>query len=656
MRLLLALIPVWSLGAQSTPLLVSPSERGVVLRWVWDEGPRPSGYLVERRAVGGSWTRLTTLPVTRVRDRNAARDRVGDQFDRYAGLLFPEDPRAEQSDPETFRGMLLLAADLEPGVAQVLGLRYDDAAATPGSTYEYRLLALTESGERVVATSGAVVAGGYRPAPAPESLTAAAGTRGVALRWTQSPRFSAYHVYRGARRDGGDARRINDAPVVVFTRDGSPLEVSTSFYTDTTAALDETVFYWVAGSDAFGRISGRSLPAAFVARPVIMVAPPMGIQSRVQGDTVIVTWRTPADSAVTSFQVWRAARDTGPFVKVGQPLRAPAQELRDAGRPARRLWWYRVTALDRAGRESGPSVVALAEVPDLTPPAVPESLSAVADTGKLSLRWRRSSASDLRGYRVYRSNAAGGTFGLLSLQPQRAPAFTDAVPVRADHPFYYRVTAVDSAFNESAPSAVVAVRPPDVTPPSAPRIAMVRPLDGALAIAWLPNPEADVVAYRVRVRVRGDAAWQEQSMATPAGTLADTIPGLAPGRAHEVTLVAVDDAGNRSVAAPVVLGTPVRRRAPDAPELRRVAYERSAGGAVVEWTRAGAGASRVLVLRREGAGPWRPVAELAPTAARFVDRTTRAGRRYEYRLQVRDAFGNASESKPRRVTLPEPSR
>ena len=171
-----------AVAQDETPFLVAPAERGIVLRWVWDDGPRPAGYFVERRQGSNpAWTRLTARPITRSRDRAFAREQLGARFDRYSGLLFPEDPRAERADPETFHGMLLLSADVEPGVARVLGLRYDDTEATTGVVYQYRLIALTASGERVVATSGAVGAGGYRPGLGPTSIAAPTAPRGAAL-------------------------------------------------------------------------------------------------------------------------------------------------------------------------------------------------------------------------------------------------------------------------------------------------------------------------------------------------------------------------------------------------------------------------------------------------------------------------------------------
>jgi fibronectin type 3 domain-containing protein len=653
--LVVSAIAAAQVTAQETPFLVAPAERGVVLRWVWDEGPRPAGYFVERRqGAGGQWLRLTPRPLTRSRDRAFAQRELGAQYDRYAGLLFPEDPRAERSDPETFRSLLLLSADVEPGVARVLGLRYDDVEAASGTVYQYRLIGLTASGERQLAASDAVVAGGYRQGRGPASLTAVPAPRGAALRWAPMTQFSAYHVYRALRREGSDARRLNDVPVILFTRDegeGAAIEASAIFFTDTAPARD-TAFYSIAGIDAFGRVSQRSTPAMFVFRPVVTLTAPVLVQSRVNRDTVIVTWQPPGDAGITAYQVWRAASDTGPFLRIGQALPASQREYRDPGRPSRRLNWYRVTAMYGPGRESDPSTLALAEVPDLTPPEVPDSIRSSADTGRISLSWRPVAASDLRGYRVYRSSVINGAFALLSSMPQRSARFVDTIRVKADHPFYYRVTALDSAFNESAPSAVTVVRPPDVTPPSAPRIAQVRALAGAIALSWMPNPEPDLAGYRVRYRIKGETTWRDAGTALPPTAKGDTIGGLAAGRSYELTVVAIDDAGNTSPPAASVEKS-LRRVELERPDLRRVAVAERAGrkSVVISWS-AAADVVEVIILRREPDQPLLPIASPPKSAREYVDTTVRPGRRYEYVVRARDAFGNASESRLRQVEIP----
>ncbi|MDH5235327.1 MAG: hypothetical protein OEW77_10230, partial [Gemmatimonadota bacterium] len=290
-------------GAQEpVTLLAASAERGVVLRWAWGDGERPIGWLVDRRAAGSGWLRLTPQPVTRVRDRAVARARLGERFARFEGILFSDDPRAELADPESYRSLQLLSADVDPDVARLLGLRYDDSSATTGVRYEYRLVVLVGGAERVAATSGMVEAGRYTPPAAPDSLRVAQGRRGLSLRWSPRGAFTAYHVYRGTRADGRDATRLNATPVVVFLNDdGVPTEAAATFFTDTTVRAD-TAYYQVAGIDAFGRVSRRSPALAGIVRDLMAPGAPTVHQARVAADTVLLTWDAPSDADLAGFQ------------------------------------------------------------------------------------------------------------------------------------------------------------------------------------------------------------------------------------------------------------------------------------------------------------------------------------------------------------------
>lgn len=639
-----------------TPFLVAPAERGVVLRWAWPEGERPLGYHLERREAGGSWTRITGQPVSRIRDRAQARARLGDAFSRYQPLLFPADPMDELRDPASYRSMLLLLADIEPAVAVVLGLRYDDSDARAGASYQYRLIALTRRGETQVAAGGPVVAGAFRGILPPDSARARQQADGIALRWSTAGSFSAYQVFRrrGAR---GDWQRLSAVPVIVFSdENGAGTEASAQFYRDTTAAVGDTLAYAVAGIDPFGRLSDRSLPAVLVVRDVIPPAPPSQVSARVRGDSIVIAWVTSPDPQTATYQVWRSASRDGAFEPLGPPAPAGLREARDPGRPAGRLWWYYVTARDAAGNESPPSFMAVAEVPDLSPPEVPDSVRGSGRTGRLDLTWARAAAPDLRGYRVYRSLTPDGDFALLNQTPTPAPRFSDSVSVGADHPFYYRVTAVDSAFNESPPSAVLAVRPPDVTPPSAPQVASVAPGEALVVVAWTPNPEPDVAWYRVRYRIRGTGAgsWIERPDSVAAGHARDTIPGLRPGELVEVSLVAIDDAGNRSELARPVVARAFKRQSPKPVEITRARF-RGADAVVIEWGSPPAEVARLVVLRRRlPDSTWVEAGASAPVARRFVD-VVPAGwtGMLEYRLNALDRFGNAAGSRSRKVERSE---
>jgi fibronectin type 3 domain-containing protein len=105
---------------------------------------------------------------------------------------------------------------------------------------------------------------------------------------------------------------------------------------------------------------------------------------------------------------------------------------------------------------------------DTFPPAPPQGLVAAVLPGSTSgtvlvdLSWSINLETDLAGYHVYRSEQEGTRGQLLNADLLPTPAIRDT-SVEPGHRYWYTVTAVDRAGNESAPSAPLAV---DVTQPS----------------------------------------------------------------------------------------------------------------------------------------------------------------------------------------------
>src|SRR5260370_1296673 len=73
--------------------------------------------------------------------------------------------------------------------------------------------------------------------------------------------------------------------------------------------------------------------------------------------------------------------------------------------------------------------------------------------------WRQSEAPDLAGYMVYRRGAATGEFVRLTAKPIATTSYVDTT-VASGQAYDYRVTAIDQAGNESAPSTEVHVAVP----------------------------------------------------------------------------------------------------------------------------------------------------------------------------------------------------
>lgn len=88
---------------------------------------------------------------------------------------------------------------------------------------------------------------------------------------------------------------------------------------------------------------------------------------------------------------------------------------------------------------------------DRFPPTSPSELVALAEVARVRLVWKAAETADLAGYNVYRRAADATSFEKITAQPLPNPEFADG-SVASGRVYIYRVTAVDTTGNESAPS------------------------------------------------------------------------------------------------------------------------------------------------------------------------------------------------------------
>lgn len=115
---------------------------------------------------------------------------------------------------------------------------------------------------------------------------------------------------------------------------------------------------------------------------------------------------------------------------------------------------YRVnlTAADPAGNLGTDSTWVNVTVPDTTPPPRLDAPTvSTAGVGSTRVTWTASSASDLDGYFVLRSNASTGPFVQLNANPLRNTTYVDQGLVPGGT-YFYEVVAVDLSGNPSRPS------------------------------------------------------------------------------------------------------------------------------------------------------------------------------------------------------------
>ena len=116
-------------------------------------------------------------------------------------------------------------------------------------------------------------------------------------------------------------------------------------------------------------------------------------------------------------------------------------------------------------RESGDSAAVVVTPKDTFPPEAPRDVVAAvlpggaAGASVVDLSWSLNVETDLAGYRIYRSESEGTRGSALGPELLQTPAYRD-MTAQSGHKYWYTVTAVDQAGNESGGSAVAMVEMP----------------------------------------------------------------------------------------------------------------------------------------------------------------------------------------------------
>jgi len=408
-------------------------------------------------------------------------------------------------------------------------------------------------------TAGSFSGGGPSLA-APEGFVAAAGDGEVSLSWSAVDGASAYNVYRST---------VAFTSVETATQIASG--VSATSYVDEAASNGQTYYYAVTATDG----SAESDPTATQeATPQDTTAPSLAddLAATAGEEAVSLSWSASSDGDLAGYNLYRAESSftaKGEATKVNAEL-VTATSYDDAGLMNGQAYYYRYTAVDAAGNESGLSAEASATPQDVTAPAAPSGVMATAGEGQVDLAWNASAASDLDGYNLYRATSSFSDKADATLVNQvdvlSGVSYSDQAVTNGEE-YYYRLTAVDGAGNESALSAEVSATPADKTPPDALTTLSATAGKGKVDLSWSESDAPDKAGYNL---YRAKSSFSDVSSATKinesglitAATYADLSAESSFQYFYRVTVV--DEAGNESGLSNEASATPEAEATPDA--------------------------------------------------------------------------------------------
>jgi fibronectin type 3 domain-containing protein len=309
--------------------------------------------------------------------------------------------------------------------------------------------------------------------------------------------------------------------------------------------------------------------------------------------------------------------------------------------------------VDITGQTGPTGEIVTHTIEDNVPPAVIEGIAAEYVNQQIEVTWPVSPEPDLAGYRVYKSMEVRGDYTLLhdELIDPVNPIFRDSAVTEGERHFY-KVTAVDSAGNESPRSAVAARHISDTTPPPAPSELSAEFLsqEEGISLSWTIEEEPDDLRRYILLRrsvspddsttfnqiIEEDYLEHEYTDVGVGGR------GFGEGIYYEYGVLAADSSRNFSDT------TTVRLQVPDVtpPEPPANVMANNVDGIRVDlnWNQTTSGDAVSYRIHRKKIDSTLTEIDSVSVQNRLLrDESVELGLEYQYGVSAIDSVGNESE-------------
>ena len=270
-------------------------------------------------------------------------------------------------------------------------------------------------------------------------------------------------------------------------------------------------------------------------------AAPAGLQASAGNAQVNLTWN--ASTGATSYNVKRSTTSGGPYTTVASPT---TTSYTNTGLTNGTPYYYVVTAVNSAGESNPSSQVTATPIAPVTIPSTPTGLQATAGNAQISLTWNASAGAT--SYNVKRSTTNGGPY--TTIASPATPSYANTGLANGT-PYYYVVTAVNSAGESNPSSQATATPAASVSVPPTPTGLQATAGNAQIILTW--NASSGATSYNVKRSTTNGGPYT--TIASPA-TASYTNTGLTNGTPYYYVVTAVNSAGesgpsSQATATPV---------------------------------------------------------------------------------------------------------
>lgn len=562
----------WSEVAKAPLFFAIPDKDKVYI--ILGQTPRSfMGFNLYRKEGNGEYEKLNDVPIAGTLDPTHMVTILGDEYEWVANALRADDETEclfKLRQPENGIPLSLVSRK----VAEVLGRIYIDDKVKAGGRYTYKV-ALLDFGEKefISAEQTVTVEPHQPPAQPPRNLKAEAKDSEVFLTWEYPPYKGGndivvgFNIYSKGEKDD---KFYKITPVPLLRWEG------TLSYRDLDVDNGFTYQYYITSVDIIG---AESIPSNTVsAKPLDKTPPaiPTGLETVSEEAKISIRWTLSLELDIAGYNIFRSTSITGDFQKLNKELIDPdSPYYTDEDVESGKLYFYRVSAVDKAGNESKMSNAVSGTARDTTPPQPPKNLTAEGKEHKVLLKWEAPPDKDLKGYYVYRGDTEKN---ILSITPNPLPkdqleyldeGFRKQGLIPGDS-YILGVSAVDNSHNESKPT-LIKVEIPDDEPPLPPISFFARTKeDGKVVVTWQTSMSKDVNGYRI---YRAEEGKEPVMIGEVKKDVFSFIDDKAErGKKYFYQMTAVDKAGNESEKTKPVAVVPSDIERPPTPQGIKIVF------------------------------------------------------------------------------------
>jgi fibronectin type 3 domain-containing protein len=431
-------------------------------------------------------------------------------------------------------------------------------------------------------------------------------------------------------------------------------------YIDTSVQQGEQVIYKVEFVNDLGEPTGESITQEFTIDEHIPESP-TNLEIENKGYRVTAEWEYPKmgneDDKVIRFNIYSQDPETDRIRLLNEKVILRESDKREyeyefqVNRLGKSMKYF-VTAMDITGQPGPPSERITYFLKDDIPPSIVAKVKAEYIDGKVEITWPVSPETDLKGYNVYRSRDIRQDYRQLNTQlvEPLETVFRDS-SIEEGNQYFYKITAVDSAGNESSKSAAAMRHIADRNPPPNPSDVNAEfSEEGTVTLSWNLSPRPTDLRRFIVLRSRmGTDNQQAFSQLTDRAftenkfeDIGEADKGFVEGAFYRYGIVAADSSRNFSDTAFVKIQIP-DLTPPEKPSFVRA--DNDNGIRVnVSWNATRSGdAVRYIVYRQPVDSALTTIQELPISETGFRHEDVVLGRKYRYGVSAVDSVNNESE-------------